>query len=110
MDRSTEQIIKQIAEIQLEAIQIAKKEHLTGIQLKSLFGKSITKDVDKVIDDLTTMYNQVMGFPEAIRLLPGYQLSLCSKILTENQETWSLDNSEGVYGAFELLDYLIKNR
>ena len=110
MDRSTEQIIKQIAEIQLEAIQIAKKEHLTGIQLKSLFGKSITKNVDKVIDDLTTMYNQVRGFPEAIRLLPGYQLSLCSKILTENQETWSLDNSEGVYGAFELLDYLIKNR
>ena len=110
MDRSTEQIIKQIAEIQLEAIQIAKKEHLTGIQLKSLFGKSITKDVDKVIDDLTTMYNQVTGFPEAIRLLPGYQLSLCSKILTENRETWSLDNSEGVYGAFELLDYLIKSR
>lgn len=109
MDRSTEQIIKQIAEIQLEAIQIAKKEHLTGIQLKSLFGKSITKDVDKVIDDLTTMYNQVRGFPEAIRLLPGYQLSICSKILTENRETWSLDNSEGVYGAFELLDYLIKN-
>ena len=109
MDRSTEQIIKQIAEIQLEAIQIAKKEHLTGIQLKSLFGKSITKDVDKVIDDLTTMYNQVRGFPEAIRLLPGYQLSLCSKVLTKNKETWSLDNSEGVYGAFELLDYLIKN-
>ena len=108
MDRSTEQIIRQIAEIQLEAIQIAKKEHLTGIQLKRLLGRSITKDIDKVINRLTDMYNQVIDYPETIRLLPGYQLNLCSKVLTENSETWNLDNSEGVYGAFELLNQINK--
>ena len=108
MDRSTEQIIKQIAEIQLEAIQIAKKEHLTGIQLKRLFGHAITKDVDNVVNRLIDMYKQMIEYPELVSLLGRYQLNLCYKVLTDNKETWSIDNSQGVYGAFELLNQINK--
>ena len=54
------------------------------------------------------MYNQVIYYPRSICLLPGYQLNLCSSVLTENSEAWSLYNSQGVYGAFELLSNLIK--
>ena len=110
MDKSTEQIIKQIAEIQLEAIEVAKKEHLTGIQLKRLCGESITNDVDRVINRLTDTYKQVIDYPRSIGMLPVYQLNLCCSILTENYKTWELNNSEGVYGAFELLsNLLVKN-
>ena len=108
MGKSTEQIIKQIAEIQLEAIHIAKKEHLTGVQLKGLFGHAIIKDVDNVVNRLIDMYKQMIDYPELVCLLGKYQLSLCSKVLTENSETWSIYNSEGVYGAFELLNNLKK--
>lgn len=109
MDKSTEQIIRQIAEIQLEAIEVAKKEHLTGIQLKRLCGESITNDVDRVISRLTDTYKQVIDYPRSISMLPVYQLNLCCSILTENYKTWELDNSEGVYGAFELFNSLIKS-
>lgn len=108
MDKCTEQIIKQIAEIQLEAIQIAKKEHLSGVELKWLCGRAIHKDIDKAINRLVDLYNQVIDYPESIKLFPRYQLNLCSGVLSENRETWSIDNSEGVYGAFELLNQLNK--
>lgn len=110
MDKSTEQIIKQIAEIQLEAISIAKNKHLTGAQLDCLFGHAITKDVDQAICRLNELYSQMIDYPESVSLLPCYQLSLCSAVLAENSETWGIANSEGVYGAFELLNRVLEKR
>ena len=110
MGKSTGQVIRQIAEIQLEAIRIAKDKHLTGAQLDCLFGHSITKDVNMAISRLNELYSQVVDYPESISLLPCYQLSLCSAVLAENSETWSIANSEGVYGAFELLNRILEKR
>lgn len=110
MDKSTGQVIRQIAEIQLEAIEVAKNKHLTGAQLDCLFGHSITKDVDMAIDRLIELYSQMIDYPESVNLLPCYQLSLCSAVLAENSETWSIANSEGVYGAFELLNRVLEKR
>nr|DAV61512.1 MAG TPA: hypothetical protein [Caudoviricetes sp.] len=110
MDKSTGQVIRQIAEIQLEAIRIAKDKHITGAQLDCLFDHSITKDVDMAIDRLIELYSQMVDYPESVSLLPCYQLSLCSAVLAENSETWSIANSEGVYGAFELLNRVLEKR
>lgn len=110
MDKATEKVIIQIAEIQLDAIKIAKEEHLNKDKLKDLWGYTVyNKDIDLVVSRLVEMYRQLINLPETIRLLPGYQLKLCSSILSSNYDTWSLDNIEGVHGAFELIENLIKN-
>lgn len=113
MDKETKQIIKLIAEIQLEALETAKREHLNKHQVEKLFGqlekllgKSVKTSITNKINDLVDVYQMIIKIPNTIWLLDAYQISLCSKILSENAETWRLHNSQGVYGAFELLKQL----
>ena len=123
MDKETSQIIKNIAEIQIEALKrIMDKEdepnsslaqelliELLNIDTSQLLEKGTP--YNKMNQKLKTLihhkvymridaYKQLIDIPTAIYCLDEYQLLLCSHILWKMEEVWILDNPQGVNGAW----------
>ena len=122
MDKETEKIIKNIAEIQIEALSriIANEDKpnsdlghelilkllefdescipdkISSGQMKKVFNGLIKEETQKRID----IYKQVLEIPTAIRILNEYQLYLCSHILWKMEDVWIIDNQQGVLGAW----------
>lgn len=122
MDKETEKIIKNIAEIQIEALSriIANEDkpnsalghelilkllefdescipdEISSGQMKKVFNVLIKEETQKRID----IYKQVLEIPTAIRILNEYQLYLCSHILWKMEDVWIIDNQQGVLGAW----------
>lgn len=122
MDKETEKIIKNIAEIQIEALSriISNSDKPNSVlgqelilrllefdescipdeiptgQMKKAFKELIKEETQKRID----IYKQVLEIPTAIRILNEYQLYLCSHILWKMEDVWIIDNQQGVLGAW----------
>ena len=122
MDKETSQIIKNIAEIQIEALQrIIDNEDKPNASLsQELIINLLNIDVSKLeegtpynkmnqklktlihrkVDMRIDAYKQMIEIPTAIYCLDEYQLLLCSHILWKMEEVWILENSQGVNGAW----------
>ena len=122
MDKETSQIIKNIAEIQIEALQrIIDNEDKPNASLsQELIIDLLNIDVSKLeegtpynkmnqklktlihrkVDMRIDAYKQMIEIPTAIYCLDEYQLLLCSHILWKMEEVWILENSQGVNGAW----------
>ena len=122
MDKETSQIIKNIAEIQIEALQrIIDNEDKPNASLsQELIIDLLNIDVSKLeegtpynkmnqklktlihrkVDMRIDAYKQMIEIPTAIYCLDEYQLLLCSHILWKMEEVWILDNPQGVNGAW----------
>lgn len=122
MDKETEKVIKNIAEIQIEALgRIIKneknpnssistelvlkllevgeeniKDDISDSELRNLFHELIEEETQKKID----LYKQLIEIPTSIRTLNEYQLYICSHILWKMEDEWITDNQQGVLGAW----------
>ena len=122
MDKETEKVIKNIAEIQIEALgRIIKNEKnpnsslstelvlkllevgeenipddISDSELRNLFHELIEEETQKKID----LYKQLIEIPTSIRTLNEYQLYICSHILWKMEDEWITDNQQGVLGAW----------
>lgn len=122
MDKETENVIKNIAEIQIEALgRIIKNEKnpnsslstelvlkllevgeenipddISDSELRNLFHELIKEETQKKID----LYKQLIEIPTSIRTLNEYQLYICSHILWKMEDEWITDNQQGVLGAW----------
>ena len=105
MEQNTKKIIQQIAEIQIEALQKLKTkkiEEFSEADLCKLLAVQ-PEDIQTAIDTHLDIYKNMIQSPELIKLLTEYQTCLCSYILWKMEETWVLDNQEGVLGAWAIL-------
>lgn len=122
MDKETSQIIKNIAEIQIEALQrIIDNEdkpnaslsqeliiNLLNIDISQLeegtpynkMNQKLKTLIHRKVDMRIDAYKQMIEIPTAIYCLDEYQLLLCSHILWKMEEVWILENSQGVNGAW----------
>ena len=122
MDKETSQIIKNIAEIQIEALQrIIDNEDkpnaslsqelivdLLNIDISQLeegtpynkMNQKLKTLIHRKVDMRIDAYKQMIEIPTAIYCLDEYQLLLCSHILWKMEEVWILENSQGVNGAW----------
>ena len=122
MDKETSQIIKNIAEIQIEALQrIIDNEDkpnsslsqeliidLLNIDISQLeegtpynkMNQKLKTLIHSKVDMRIDAYKQMIEIPTAIYCLDEYQLLLCSHILWKMEEVWILDNPQGVNGAW----------
>lgn len=122
MDKETSQIIKNIAEIQIEALQrILDNEDkpnaslsqeliidLLNIDISQLeegtpynkMNQKLKNLIHRKVDMRIDAYKQMIEIPTAIYCLDEYQLLLCSHILWKMEEVWILENSQGVNGAW----------
>ena len=122
MDKETSQIIKNIAEIQIEALQrIIDNEDkpnaslsqeliidLLNIDISQLeegtpynkMNQKLKTLIHRKVDMRIDAYKQLIDIPTAIYCLDEYQLLLCSHILWKMEEVWILDNPQGVNGAW----------
>lgn len=122
MDKETSQIIKNIAEIQIEALQrIIDNEdkpnaslsqeliiNLLNIDISQLeegtpynkMNQKLKTLIHRKVDMRIDAYKQMIEIPTAIYCLDEYQLFLCSHILWKMEEVWILENSQGVNGAW----------
>lgn len=129
MDKPTEKIIKQIAEIQIESLQrILENESkpnaslsqeltmkLLEISDEALGNNTPANKLGKVLKNLIKsetqnrieLYKQVLDIPTVIRTFTEYQLYTCFHILWKMEDVWILDNQEGVYGAWKELQRCI---
>lgn len=123
MDKETSQIIKNIAEIQIEALKriIDKEDEPNSSLAQELLIELLNIDTSQLLEKgtpynkmnqkLKTLihhkvymridaYKQLIDIPTAIYCLDEYQLLLCSHILWKMEEVWILDNPHGVNGAW----------
>lgn len=122
MDKETSQVIKNIAEIQIEALQrIIDNEDkpnaslsqelivdLLNIDISQLeegtpynkMNQKLKTLIHRKVDMRIDAYKQMIEIPTAIYCLDEYQLLLCSHILWKMEEVWILENSQGVNGAW----------
>lgn len=129
MDKETEKVIKNIAEIQIESLnRILQNEDKPNsalaqeliLKLLEISEYAIPDDVplnklQVVFKDLVheetqrriDMYKQMLEIPSIIRTLNEYQLYLCSHILWKMEDTWIIDNQQGVLGAWAELQICI---
>ena len=129
MDKETEKVIKNIAEIQIESLnRILQNEDKPNsalaqeliLRLLEISENAIPDDVPLnklqiVFKDLVheetqrriDMYKQILEIPSIIRTLNEYQLYLCSHILWKMEDTWIIDNQQGVLGAWAELQICI---
>ena len=123
MDKETSQIIKNIAEIQIEALKriIDKEDEPNASLSQELLIELLNIDISQLLESGTPYnkmnqklkslihhkvymridaYKQLIDIPSAICCLDEYQLLLCSHILWKMEEVWILDNPQGVNGAW----------
>lgn len=129
MDKETEKVIKNIAEIQIESLnrilqnedkpnsalaqelilrlleisEYAIPDDVPLNKLQVVFKNLVHEETQKRID----MYKQMLEIPSIIRTLNEYQLYICSHILWKMEDTWIIDNQQGVLGAWAELQICI---
>ena len=89
MDAETKTVIKNIAQIQVEALTHISKN---------------LEDTDHyLLKKLLQLYSDMIEYPQLIKTLTEYQLYVCSHILWKMEEEWITDNSQGVLGAWAII-------
>lgn len=110
MDKETKDIIRRIAYIQVEALQ----NILDNFYNLNPSERDMLKDLLYLIPEseqeiLDTLHNRIQGYkeiieyPNLIKAIDEQQLYICSHILFQMEDEWIIDNSQGVYGAWNIL-------
>ena len=60
-------------------------------------------EIRGVLDNMIKLYSDMIEYPQLIKTLTEYQLYVCSHILWKMEEEWITDNSQGVLGAWAII-------
>ena len=94
MDAETKEVVKNIAQIQIEALTNIKNNITTTEP--DLLRKLLQINNEEMLDSVN---HHIQIYEE----MNEYQLYICSHILFKMEDEWIHDLSQGVYGAWELL-------
>ena len=105
MEPNTIDIINKIADIQLLALNKLKTNYIEEFTEDELCKLLQVKqsEISDAIDIHIQVYENLKKYPNAIRMLGEYQISLCSYILWKMESEWIVDNQEGVIGAWAII-------
>lgn len=104
MDAETKEVVKNIAQIQIESLTNIKNNITTTEP--DLLRKLLQINNEEMLDSVNhhiQIYEEIYEMPQLIKTLNEYQLYICSHILFKMEDEWIHDLSQGVYGAWELL-------
>lgn len=114
MEKEVQDIIKKIANIQIEATKRIQKdpqdndtELLQNLLKVEYEEEAFIEDVIRVAKDREEVYTNILDNPNLIKGLDEYQLHICSHILFRMEDEWINDNVDGVIGTWSLLNKLI---
>lgn len=109
MKKELQQIIRELAQIQIEAFQKLKANpnSVDQYQLNQLIEFN-DQDVQEVLDARIRYWELIHQMPEAIVGIPEYQLGICTHILFTMEETWVQTNVDGVLALWDLFDQMYK--
>lgn len=104
MEQQTIQVIESIATIQLEALEVLKKNpsSVDNILLRELLQINY-EEVDQAIDDYINLYTSIKVLPANIKMLRSYQISVCMHILFTMEEYWVKTWPIGVRTVWDML-------
>ena len=104
MDLETKEVVKNIAQIQIEALtNILNNLDNTEPDLLRKLLQITDDDIRESLIAHIQIYEEIYEMPQLIKTLNEYQLYICSHILFKMEDEWIHDLSQGVYGAWELL-------
>ena len=104
MDAETKTVIKNIAQIQVEALTYISKnlEDTDHYLLKKLL-QIEEGEIRGVLDNMIKLYSDMIEYPQLIKTLTEYQLYVCSHILFRMEDEWVHTNSQGVLGTWAII-------
>lgn len=103
MDAETKTVIKNIAQIQVEALtHISKNLEDTDHYLLKKLLQIEEGEIRGVLDNMIKLYSDMIEYPQLIKTLTEYQLYVCSHILFRMEDEWITDNSQGVLGTWAI--------
>ena len=103
MDAETKTIIKNIAQIQVEALtHISKNLEDTDHYLLKKLLKIEEGEIRGELDNMIKLYSDMIEYPPLIKNLTDYKLYVCSNILRNTQTEWRKDNPQEVSGAWAI--------
>lgn len=101
MDKETKEIIKRIASIQMDALSnIIEYPEDNDHTLLVKFLQVKSEEVVQAAEQVYNFYEEVVETPELIKMANEYQVLVCHHILFQMEDEWILENSQGVYGAW----------
>lgn len=107
MDKETKDIVKLIAGIQIESLNSIKEDVKNGNDIAQDLIKKLLQieegEIRGVLDNMIKLYSDMIEYPQLIKTLTEYQLYVCSHILWKMEEEWITDNSQGVLGAWAII-------
>ena len=90
MDAETKTVIKNIAQIQVEALtHISKNLEDTDHYLLKKLLQIEEGEIRRVLDNMIKLYSDMIEYPQLIKTLTEYQLYVCSHILWKMEEEFS---------------------
>ena len=109
MKKELKEIIKELAQIQIEAYQRLKADpaSVDQYQLNQLIEFN-DQDVIEVLESRIRYWELIKKLPNAIHGISSYQLGVCTHILFTMEETWVETNVDGVIALWDLFDELYK--
>lgn len=109
MKKELKEIIKELAQIQIEAYQKLKADpaSVDQYQLNQLIEFN-DQDVIEVLESRIRYWELIKKLPNAIQGISSYQLGVCTHILFTMEETWVEINVDGVIALWDLFDELYK--
>lgn len=104
MDKETKDIIKLIAGIQVEALTNLRKElDFTDQDLLRKLLQINDEEILEVLDNHIGLYKAMEETPALVKTLDEYQLFTCSHILFRMEDEWMATNSQGILGAWAII-------
>lgn len=108
LEKDTKDVIRMIADIQLEAIDTIEKDPKKDADLASLYLQVKDNNWKAAISSINGIYQQIKDIPQAIGLLDEYQLLVCTHILYSMEDSWNLSHSYGVAETWGVIHSLMK--
>lgn len=104
MDKETKEVVKRIAQIQLEALNHIKSNmEFTDHNLLMKLLQVSEDDLVISLENHIQLYKDMVDMPQIIKTLNEYQLYICSHILWKMEEEWITDYSQGVLGTWAII-------
>ena len=104
MDKETKEIIRRIASIQMDALaNIIERPEENDYELLTKLLQVKPDEIVQAAESVFQFYKEVSETPDLINMANEYQVLVCHHILFQMEDEWIIDNSQGVFGAWNFL-------
>lgn len=110
MDKETKEVIKLIANIQVNALKsIIDNGYRVNHKLLCKYLQINTIEIKRATKLLLGMYQNIQEDPRSFVFLPEYQVGVCAHILFEMEDIWvNRFGIDAIHGAWQVIGRLNK--